>query len=356
MSESSEEKKNPPLVEITDLLGISGSSTRLVDAIVRGVGELTYPWVALRKAKTNIEIYKQWSKVLKKTGLLASSADLAISDSAIIQLLTNANLHQENRQIISSIAVEAFKAEHGTDESTQAPIDDDWLDRYWRHAERVFNADFQILWGRILARQALGTQNFTPRCLEALSLLTKAEAATLEQLAPMVTAVETSKGNRRYFLVYDVESEAKPNMTAELVAQLSEATAKLQRIIGPWHEQMFAPIGIYASSEGSWAISVPAPVIDGAARLSIAGVCYRLEGHSANATFKTENYPTDQSRSLEQFRLVNIGHGLPFSAIGGEILSLLRVNPREEYVDALKSAYAVAGLSMSLDEGAPAEK
>ena len=339
IEEKSEEGKKLPgsLIKIQDVLGLSEPGKRLIESIERGVGALTSPWQQKRQARTEIEIASQWMEFLKKSNLSANVAELTLQDRGMLRLMADAGRKQSNREDVAVAAFDAYRAEEIPKVSYQEPMDHDWLDRYWRLAENVSNKDFQLLWGRILARQAKGNQQFSPRCLETLSLLTPLEARTLEQLAPQIVGARNALGEMRYYLLYDIESQAARNIsTAEEKQRLIRANEHIKTVLGEWHEQMFAPIGIYASSEGAWAISATAPFINRAARFSIAGDEFKLEG-----------YPANVHAEYASGAQIKIGHGIPFSIVGSEILGLIQTSPKTEYVDALRDAFAVVGLSLS---------
>src|SRR4051794_35331818 len=185
------------LISIKDVLGVSEPAKRLIDAIERGIGELTYPWRQRRRAATDIEVASRWSDFLHRENLSAESAELVLQDRAILRLSNDLSRFQKNRELIAAQAVQDFASERPEDVNGDA-IEDDWLDRYWRLAEKVSNRQFQSLWGRILSRHARGKHSFSPRCLESLSLLTPHEAHTLERLAPMVSGMLSASGETRY--------------------------------------------------------------------------------------------------------------------------------------------------------------
>lgn len=331
--------KLPALFSIKDLLGVSEPAKHLIEAIRQGIGELSDPWLRKRKAVADIEIARLWRDFLSESKLPPDKAELLLGrGGGIVRFLSDLSRHDDNRHAIATAAIDDFRENRGTQATNVEPIDADWLDRYWRLAENVSNEDFQSLWGRILSRAALGTNTFSPRCLETLSLLTRREAETLTQLAPMVSGMRSATGEVRYFLLYDVESQAARKLnTEEEKKHLLEANAAIRSTLGEWYEQMFAPIGIYASTEGAWAISATAPFMDRSSRFSVAGVEFQIEG-----------YPTSVEPELSSGSQIKIGHAVPFSAVGGEIIGLIETKPNEDYVAALRHAFSVTGLTMTL--------
>ena len=199
----SDDPENKSLVQITDLFGLSRSADRLVAAIERGVGKLLGPLQKTRETKADISAFKNWNVALKKAGMRPTAADLTIEDRAVVRLFAEEVRHQENREAIALQAANEYR--HTLSDMpeipTAAPVGGNgWLDRFWRLAQDVTDADMQAVWGRVLARQTSGVSKHSARCLEALSMLSREEAQFLEHLAT-VTSTTIVNGRPDHYVV-----------------------------------------------------------------------------------------------------------------------------------------------------------
>jgi len=159
---------------------------QLVSAIERGIGNFMRPIQKRRETKADISAYDNWTEAIRRTGLGPKSAELTLGDRATIRLTADSLRQQENRESVAIRAIDEYvhsRTEQPRPPSSQAEIDVEWLDRFWRLAQDVTNTEMQSVWGRILARQAGGPETFSARCLEALSLLSSKDAMALERIA-----------------------------------------------------------------------------------------------------------------------------------------------------------------------------
>lgn len=91
-----------PLVSVSDVFGVgklasSPAATRLISAIVSGVGELSYPWRLRRNVGAQIEVMKKIDEELPQ-GL---SSEIELDNRANIRLRARDRRHQINRESIS---------------------------------------------------------------------------------------------------------------------------------------------------------------------------------------------------------------------------------------------------------------
>lgn len=87
---------------------------------------------------------------------------------------------QHNIENITAIAAQVLQE---TEEVSEEPVDDDWINRFFRYAEDISNEEMQALWGRILAGEVKQPKTFPLRTLDILKNLTKEEAETFIRVA-----------------------------------------------------------------------------------------------------------------------------------------------------------------------------
>jgi hypothetical protein len=316
------------LIRISDLFGAAKPLEQLVSAIERGIGSFMRPIQKRRETKADISAYDDWNEALARTGLSPKSAELTLGDRATIRLTAETIRRQQNRE---SIAIEAVNEHIHSLEHQSNPkvadsnIEQEWLDRFWRLAQDITDSDMQVVWGRILARQAREPTKYSARCLEALSLLSKDEARELEKLSKFVICANANKGSYNFFLSnpYRLNSDTKTE----------EQSRKIREIIGQTHRSIFGPAGFYTDSGSSWALDVHIDVLNGNALLSIANKQFIIR------------YPTPTTC------VDYLGSGLGITPLGAEIFSLIETKPDPQYVEVLSSAFLAYGMKLEPHDG-----
>jgi hypothetical protein len=329
------EDDKPPLalVQFKDVLGLSAPATRLADAIARGIGEWFYPLTKARRTSADVNALKQWSKALKSTGLSFQSADLSLENRAVIRLTAQVQRQQRNREAVAVQAIEEFKTiQPDTHTEAAPPIDLSWIDRLWCHAENASDADFQSLWGRVLARQASGSARYSARCLDTLGALSRDEAKLLERLATVALRTDLGDQGSEVCIVFGARNYIEPG---EAVSTLRDENLKVAAAVGNVHPEILGPIGIMI--ETGWAHDLVGIVHNNAVRLRIGGAAYRIKGYPS---------PLPEHRGVPFADGVKIGGGYQFSPVGAEIVSLIQTAPDDAFVRAFGGALAVQGLQL----------
>jgi hypothetical protein len=329
-----EDDKAPlALVQITDVLGMSGPAKQLIEAIVRGVGEWAYPWQTDRKARADAKSLTRITGTLKQEGLSIEAAELSLEDRATIRVIAQFQRQQQNREAVALQAIEEFKSSKAEQGASDVRIDLAWLDRFWRLAEDASEEDFQSLWGRILARQTAGQASYSARCLETLSTLSRTEAKLLERLARVTMCVERPGVGRDFSILQRIDDYQKRESVEN---SLSNLNRELLNAIGDTHSEIFGPIGIFV--ESGWAYVVLARVRNGSAQCKIGSASYRIDGYPE---------PLPSFGYIPTAETVSLGSGIQFSPVGAEIIGLLRVDPNPDYVRLYADALSIMGLSFN---------
>lgn len=311
------------LIKVSDLFGVSKPAIRLIEAIERGVGNLLQPWHTQRIASAEISNFERWQSALEKSGLSARSADLTLQDRAAVRLLAQEIQRQGNRESIALESAKEFKETiEGIGGDTPDPLDVEWVDRFWRLAQDITDADMQAVWGRILARQTTGRGKYSARCLETISLLSREEISHLERIAKFLWSA-TREGQPSYFIL----CRAKPDSNEQLPAELS---ASINDIVGELHREIFGPAGIFLDSGSGWAQSIIVDVIRREANFRITSIPFTL------------TFPND----IDEARY--IGSGLGVSPLGAEVFSLINATPDPVYIAAITAAFKFFNVELKI--------
>jgi hypothetical protein len=277
-----------------------------------------------KNTKAEIAGFESWNQALKKTGLAPRAAELSLQDRASVRVLAGEIRRQENREAVAIEAIAEFKQSgnesNGVSETISPPIDIEWIDRFWRLAQDVSDADMQAVWGKILARKTTGQGTYSARCLETVSLLSHEEITHLERLATLLCSTSVL-GAKTCYIVYNVHWLQTGHLPQDLQSRLRSS-------VGELHREIFGPAGIALDSGSGWAQDAFIEIKQSTANFSIANSKYAL-------TF--QNIPDGPK---------TIGASLGISPLGAEIFSLIKVAPNPAYIAALTDAFKFYNIEM----------
>jgi hypothetical protein len=308
-------------INISDVFGLSKAAEHFVRALERGVGNALEPGHRRRFASAEITNFESWMGALDRTGLAPKAAELSLSERALVRLVAESTRQQENREGVAFAAAGEFKREAGGPQLS-VPMDDEWVDRFWRLAQDVTNADMQAVWGRILARQSSGRSRFSPRSLEAISLLTRDEIRLLERLATLLWHGR-GQGKPCHFILLGVHLRGKKQLDQNLRRRIVE-------IVGDLHREIVGPAGIALDSGSGWAQESELDFVKETSQITIGTKKFTLRIPGADG-------PT------------HLGGALGISPLGGEIFSLISTTPDVDYVDVMSEAFRSQGADLTAD-------
>ena len=339
----SEEK--PSLIAISDIFGAgkiahSPAATRLIDAIIAGVGELSYPWRVRRNSQAQIEVAKQVSAEVPSDLNVAVDLDQRVQ----MRLVSSDRRHQINREAIAEKAIEDLKhvEPQSIDETLDKEMEADWVEYFWKKAETVSDSDMQGLWSRILSRKAAG-HNISLRTLDLLRTLSAEEAKIIETLSQYKVAIGPDHPYWRNSvgLVFSPEvrlegdeREAPENITVHGKHVVSEdgvaVDSRCRDLIGNHFPNVLGPIGIYSDAHRIHRFALnwtkePLPVQIG-------------EQH-----FFIEGLPGGDNKG---HGLVEFGTGVGFSQIGWEVFSLAKVDTNPKFVELFRATLERRNLNL----------
>jgi hypothetical protein len=198
-------------VEIKDLAGISEPLKRLIEVISNGIGNVYRPTLIRRTADAkayelekiagtlskiaqdhhlpivykdgNIEI---WQKPEDKTLVLS---DTPILERAESRLEYQERKRQNNIENVTSVAATQLMDENSVPESSP---EEDWVTRFFNHAQDISSQDMQELWGRILAGEIKKPGSYSMRTLDFVRNLSKAEALIFMEVAKLAYQIPGS--------------------------------------------------------------------------------------------------------------------------------------------------------------------
>lgn len=208
---------------IKALGALSRPLTKLVEVVQNGIGAIGRPFLVIinahargrarliregyahklrkLKAANNAELAALSSAPLELLGSSvvipmlpesqteeALSIDVVFDDAEVADTLIIRAAHTEQdvkrRANVETIAAEA--ADHMPEDVSDHPVDEDWIARFFSHAQDVSGEEMQRLWGKILAGEVQTPGRFSVRTLDVLRNLSRTEAAAFAQIAPFM--------------------------------------------------------------------------------------------------------------------------------------------------------------------------
>lgn len=292
-------------MDIKDLVGLSEPLKKLIEVVSNGVGAITKPYLIKKTAdakayeiKTIAQAVKDNQFDLKEIGYSEEKVQLTSLDAeSLRQELTieqraqnRIDYKEQKKQCnIENITQSAAKNLESENSVSDEPVDEDWTTRFFEYAEDISNEEMQEIWGRILAGEIKRPNSFSLRTLEFVRNLTKEEAQVFTKAANFVIS---SWNSPFIFKGKGDDSLLKLGLSFEEQLLLTE-------------------IGILQAE---------------------ANITRRLSKaeHESIIIFESGKYiikTTKKANTLE--------HRIPilrFSKVGVELLSLLTINPSEEYI------------------------
>lgn len=338
--------EKPSLISISDVFGLgkvasSAAATRLVDAVIAGVGELFFPWRLRRNVAAQIEAAKQLDANLP----VALNANIELDARTAARVNLSQVRNQINRESIATLAIESLRDEpsvsEGIEDKTER-IEGDWVEYFWEKAQSVSDESMQGLWARVLMRKAIG-HGISLRTLDLLRTLSVEEARVIEQLSQFRIAFGPDHRFLRntigllFYPEINLKMDERPKPD-RIIVQGNRVISKdgepvehrCSDLIGNPYTHILEPAGIYTDTSRAHDFALnwntePLPVQIG-------------DGH-----FRIVGLP---GRGSDGYEAVSFGTGIGFSQVGWEIFSFAKSAPNPEFVNVLREILKKRGLEL----------
>lgn len=198
-------------LNISDLAGLSGPLTKLIETVSCGIGKVYEPWHIRRMAKAKAKELELISGVINDTLQLPmkyENGDITIDTTnanELVQRAQNRFLFQEmkKQQNIESVIDEAYLELENVESVSNTPVDSDWISAFFDSVANVSTEQMQKLWGKLLSGEIQHPGSFSLRTLNVLKNLTQTEAGFFEEIVPFVLKCpgNTERTFEDYFLL-----------------------------------------------------------------------------------------------------------------------------------------------------------
>lgn len=169
-----------------DLVGIGKSVEKLVDVISRGIGVLYRPRAIRKEAEAKAAELRLLSRAKSEAeaenmkivtdaeihrAMALEAADSALFGRVIARISVQELRRQKNIEAVAEAAMSQLPAE-----VSDAPVEDDWISRFFAATQDVSDEEMQMLWGKILASEVTSPGSFSARTIQLFRELTRPEA------------------------------------------------------------------------------------------------------------------------------------------------------------------------------------
>lgn len=169
-------------LEVSDLIGLSKPLTKLIDVVSKSCGTVYKPRAMRKEAEAKayeiLVIGRAELALDKERNQLASVSDTSLPvydpnpmNRAHTRVSFKESQRQSNIEAIADIASENMPEEI----ADEAP-NEDWMTRFFNHAQDISDPRMQELWGKILGGEVASPSSFGLRTLDILRTLSQNEA------------------------------------------------------------------------------------------------------------------------------------------------------------------------------------
>ncbi|MEZ0484318.1 DUF2806 domain-containing protein [Fibrella aquatica] len=180
---------NEDLSHLGDIAAKAFGSKGFIDVCKNILGEQMTLLLFMKKAKREAEKARLMNAVELEKYLYTKAVDGFIQTDEgkhIMNAVGGSIIQQQLYKIGNLEAVIETAAEQLSQEDTpvsEAPVDSDWMARFFANAGEVSHEEMQKLWGRVLAGEIVKPGKFSLRTLEVLKNLSRKEAELINKVA-----------------------------------------------------------------------------------------------------------------------------------------------------------------------------
>jgi hypothetical protein len=183
------------VVSLEDLGKLSKPLTKLIKVCAAGLGRVYRPMGIIREAKARAEEIRIIADAKADAKLINSRSTAAgkvieahalqlvsdINERALLRRDAEAVREQENLELIAATAAKYLRDVVSDDE-----VNEDWIALFFRHARDVSDDTMREVWAQILAGEVTSPGSYSLRTLDAVRLLTRAEATVFSRLCALL--------------------------------------------------------------------------------------------------------------------------------------------------------------------------
>lgn len=305
-------------ITATDLAGLGRAGERAVDAIAAGVGPTVRHWLNTVFQRVEQGATKRWLETARSAGLTPTELEYrSVEGRTDLRIKAEHLRQQESREAISAYALRELPIlrDQGKIANDPAPVESEWLNRFWRLAQDISRDDLRSVWGRLLARQTTTADQVTARTLDALSLLDGYDISHLERWASLQFIDAVGQPGVIYYVALDRSEEQ---------LRLNPLCQQLQAHVGMDVLAHFGTIGL----TGSTPFEPVIPFYPTRTEIRIGADRFWMR------------YTREPRASAKLY-------GISFSRTGREIVSLIHPGRDDAYLALLREMLALCAIELA---------
>lgn len=179
-------------MEVKDLAGLSEPLKKLIEVVSTGVGALSKPYLIRKTADAKAYEINTIAQAIKDNQYDLKNIEFQEEKLSLISLDNNSLKNelsledrtqrriefkeQKRQQNIESITQKAAEDLESEKNVSDEPVSEDWTSRFFNYAEDISNEEMQGIWGRILAGEIKKPKSYSLRALDILRNLSTEEA------------------------------------------------------------------------------------------------------------------------------------------------------------------------------------
>lgn len=192
-------------VEISDIFGLGKGMEKLLDITNSALGRLTKSYFNRKDIKDRIYEIKMLSNAIKQNQIetggisvdgenisIQSASDLPSYKDLLDKYSDNLHLRAKNRLAhqainsqlnIESIILHASELLLNENDVNEAPVNSDWINKFFSIATEISTDEMQDIWGKVLAGEIKQPDSFSMRTLDVIRNLNQWEAQRISFIA-----------------------------------------------------------------------------------------------------------------------------------------------------------------------------
>lgn len=179
-------------INIKDLMGLSAPINKFIEVVSSGIGALSQPYLIKKNAEAKAYEIKINAKTIKESqeglkNIKFNDGKLSIVSLDSNDLKKELSLkdrtqqriefqNQKKQQNIESVVKNAVNNLAQEEKVSNKSVDENWTSRFFNYAEDISNENMQEIWGRILAGEVKNPKSYSLRTLDLLRNLSTEEA------------------------------------------------------------------------------------------------------------------------------------------------------------------------------------
>lgn len=171
---------------------------KLIGVLSSGVGAIAAPWLIRAKASAEADALLTIASAQAQAQVMLNGSVAELAPDGDGSLDTEIEISQGTSAIRSRILYQEAKRQRNIadiagiaideipDDVSDEPVDEDWIARFFNHAQDISSEKMQQIWAKILSGEIYRPGSFSMRTLDTLRNISPNEAKLISSLNPLL--------------------------------------------------------------------------------------------------------------------------------------------------------------------------